>query len=112
VRPSRADTAYRHFSSQEALLAEAGIEPLMAEIDDAVESAQTIRRSGRSHRCSVRADGTAPAASRSAAARHAKSAFFPLFEKLINVVHEGTPHAKTCFNTNPADTAEAVQRWI
>jgi hypothetical protein len=35
-----------------------------------------------------------------------------LFEKLVNVVHEGAPRAKICFNTTPADTAEAVQRWI
>jgi hypothetical protein len=35
----------------------------------------------------------------------------PLFEKLINVVHEHAPQAKFCFNTNPTDTAEAVLRW-
>ena len=37
---------------------------------------------------------------------------FILFEKLINVVHEYAPDAKLCFNTNPADTAEAVRRWL
>jgi hypothetical protein len=35
-----------------------------------------------------------------------------LFEKLINTIHEGAPRSKICFNTNPADSAEAVQRWI
>ena len=35
-----------------------------------------------------------------------------LFEKLINLVHAQAPGAKICFNTTPADTAEAVQRWI
>jgi hypothetical protein len=35
-----------------------------------------------------------------------------LFERLINVVHADAPMAKLCFNTTPADTAEAVQRWI
>ena len=35
-----------------------------------------------------------------------------LFEKLINVVHQNAPSAKLCFNTNPSDTAEAVQRWV
>ena len=35
-----------------------------------------------------------------------------LFEKLINVVHARAPKARICFNTTPADTAEAVQRWI
>ena len=37
---------------------------------------------------------------------------FILFEKLINVVHVHAPQAKLCFNTNPNDTAEAVQRWL
>jgi len=37
---------------------------------------------------------------------------FLLFEKLVNVVHEGAPHAKICFNTVPADTAVSVQRWV
>jgi len=35
-----------------------------------------------------------------------------LFEKLINLVHAQAPNAKICFNTTPADTAEAVRRWI
>ena len=35
-----------------------------------------------------------------------------LFEKLLNLVHARAPHAKICFNTTPADTAEAVQRWV
>lgn len=35
-----------------------------------------------------------------------------LFEKLINVVHSLAPKARICFNTTPADTAEAVQRWV
>ena len=35
-----------------------------------------------------------------------------LFERLINLVHVHAPNAKICFNTTPADTAEAIQRWI
>ena len=35
-----------------------------------------------------------------------------LFEKVINLVHRLAPDAAICFNTTPADTAEAVQRWI
>ena len=35
-----------------------------------------------------------------------------LFEKLLNLVHERAPLAKICFNTTPADSAEAVQRWV
>jgi hypothetical protein len=37
---------------------------------------------------------------------------FTLFERLINVVHEGAPQAKICFNTRPDDTEQAVLRWI
>jgi len=37
---------------------------------------------------------------------------FILFEKLINVVHEHAPNSKICFNTNPSDTLDALQRWI
>lgn len=35
-----------------------------------------------------------------------------LFEKIVNLVHTLAPHANICFNTTPADTAEAVQRWL
>ncbi len=35
-----------------------------------------------------------------------------LFERLVNVIHEHAPRARICFNASPADTAEAVQRWI
>lgn len=35
-----------------------------------------------------------------------------LFEKLLNIVHAQAPKAKICFNSAPADTAEAVQRWV
>ena len=35
-----------------------------------------------------------------------------LFEKIINLVHRLAPNARICFNTKPADSAEAVQRWV
>lgn len=35
-----------------------------------------------------------------------------LFERLLNVVHQLAPAAKICFNNSPADSAEAVQRWV
>jgi hypothetical protein len=35
-----------------------------------------------------------------------------LFERLLNIVHTQAPHSKICFNTTPADSAEAVQRWV
>ena len=36
----------------------------------------------------------------------------PLFEKLVNVIHECAPGAKICFNTTAEDTAEAILRWV
>jgi hypothetical protein len=38
--------------------------------------------------------------------------FLRLFERLLNVVHALAPGAKICFNSSPADSAEAVQRWV
>jgi hypothetical protein len=35
-----------------------------------------------------------------------------LFEKIVNLVHRLAPAAAICFNSTPADSAEAVQRWI
>ncbi len=35
-----------------------------------------------------------------------------LFERIINLVHLGSPQTLICFNTTPADTAEAVRRWV
>ena len=36
----------------------------------------------------------------------------PLFEGIINLVHALAPEARICFNTTPADTVEAVLRWV
>jgi len=38
--------------------------------------------------------------------------FLLLFEKIVNLVHRLAPNSKIAFNTTPADTAEAAQRWI
>jgi hypothetical protein len=35
-----------------------------------------------------------------------------LLEKLLNRVHALATQAKICFNTKPADSLEAVQRWV
>jgi hypothetical protein len=35
-----------------------------------------------------------------------------LFEKVVNLVHRLAPAACICFNTTPADSLEAVQRWL
>jgi hypothetical protein len=35
-----------------------------------------------------------------------------LFEKIMNTIHQkAPPSSKLCFNTNPADTVEAILRW-
>jgi hypothetical protein len=37
----------------------------------------------------------------------------PLFERIINLIHaHAPPSTKISFNTTPADTVEAVQRWV
>jgi hypothetical protein len=33
-----------------------------------------------------------------------------MFEKIVNTIHQKAPSSKICFNTNPADTVEAVLR--
>ena len=34
------------------------------------------------------------------------------FEKIVNLVHRLAPGASIAFNSTPADTAEAIQRWV
>lgn len=36
---------------------------------------------------------------------------FLVFERLVNIIHEHAPQARIAFNTNPFDTAAAIQRW-
>ena len=35
-----------------------------------------------------------------------------LFEKIVNLVHRVAPGASIAFNSTPADTAEAIRRWV
>ena len=35
-----------------------------------------------------------------------------LFEMVLNFVHALAPKARICFNRNPADTLDAVLRWV
>ncbi|WP_232756591.1 hypothetical protein, partial [Vulcanococcus limneticus] len=37
---------------------------------------------------------------------------FADYSRCPNVIHEQAPNSKICFNTNPSDTLEALQRWI
>jgi hypothetical protein len=34
------------------------------------------------------------------------------FERILNLVHRLAPGAAIAFNSSPADTAEAVERWV
>jgi hypothetical protein len=34
-----------------------------------------------------------------------------MFEKIVNTIHQKVRSSKICFNTNPADTVEAILRW-
>lgn len=36
----------------------------------------------------------------------------PIFEVVINAVHQGAPRAAIAFNTRPDDSAEAAARWL
>jgi hypothetical protein len=38
--------------------------------------------------------------------------YFILFEKVINLVRQNAPSSIICFNTNPNDSLEAIQRWV
>jgi hypothetical protein len=38
--------------------------------------------------------------------------YFLLFERVMNLVHQSGPSSIICFNTNPNDSIEAIQRWI
>ncbi len=39
--------------------------------------------------------------------------FLPYFERLINFIHENAPPTtRVCFNTSPADTVQAAERWL
>jgi hypothetical protein len=40
------------------------------------------------------------------------AAMGPLFENVINLVRALAPKAQIAFNTNPAETADAVRRWV
>jgi hypothetical protein len=35
-----------------------------------------------------------------------------LFEKILTLAHRLAPEASICFNTTPADTIDAVRRWV
>ncbi|ORY30188.1 hypothetical protein BCR39DRAFT_558711 [Naematelia encephala] len=38
--------------------------------------------------------------------------FTPLFEALVNTIHEKSPGSRLLFNSGPSHTFEAVERWF
>jgi hypothetical protein len=73
--------------------------------------------------CLVDAGNTAEAVTRACLAAHSFDAVMIgaglrapeqvlLFERLLNLVHVHAPTARICFNTTPADSLEAVRRWL
>jgi hypothetical protein len=71
------------------------------DVADGAESELAIKLAERSYAAVVVGAGI----------RNSPAHFFA-FERILNVIHEKAPHAKICFNTNPTDTAAAIQRWV
>lgn len=92
-----------YIDAQIARLRELGFEADSCLIDpgDTAEAVATIALKSRRYDCVVIGAGLRQPAPQ-----------LLLFEKIINLVHALAPDAKIAFNTTPADTAEAVQRWI
>ncbi|NUP10205.1 MAG: hypothetical protein HOW73_29495 [Polyangiaceae bacterium] len=80
-----------------------GYEPdgCLVDLGETAESVLSEKLRAKPYRCVVIGAGL-----------RANPRYFHLFEKLLNVVHELAPSARIAFNTKPADTAEAVQRWL
>ncbi|WFU80778.1 hypothetical protein QA645_41275 [Bradyrhizobium sp. CIAT3101] len=73
----------------------------LIDLDEAAEAAVTVALRDERFDCIVIGAGL----------REPKERLL-LFEKVLNLVHRLAPQAAICFNTTPADTMEAVQRWV
>jgi hypothetical protein len=76
------------------------VESCLVDLGDTAESVLTQRLRERAYDCVMIGAGLR------------NPAYLRLFERLLNVVHALAPGAKICFNSSPADSAEAVQRWV
>ena len=77
------------------------VESCLIDLGDTAEQAVTAALAARSYDCVLIGAGL----------RRPPSQLL-LFEKVINLIHIHGGDARICFNTTPADTVEAVRRWI
>ena len=77
------------------------VENCLIDLGDSAEQVTTAALMAKRYDCVVIGAGLREPAER-----------LVLFEKILNLVHRLAPDAAICFNTNPADTAAAVQRWV
>lgn len=114
-----------------------GIDPSLIEFNPTIgRTAEQVRAAGQDaqvrltalgydvHECLVDLGATAEAVVLTALSQHSFDGILIgagiralpqhtlLFETIINVVHQHAPAARLCFNSNPNDTVEAVQRWV
>jgi hypothetical protein len=75
--------------------------PCLTDLGETAEHAVTAALSSRKFDCVVIGAGLREPPER-----------LLLFETILNHVHRLAPQASICFNTSPADTAEAVRRWL
>lgn len=86
-----------------ARLVELGYDAAFCPVDHGATAGETVRArlAAAAYDCVVIGAGVRMFASQTA-----------LLETLVDAVHAQAPQAKIAFNTNPGDTAEAVQRWF
>jgi hypothetical protein len=77
------------------------VESCLIDLGDTAEAVTAAALGARHHDCVVIGAGLREPPER-----------LLLFEKVLNLVHRLAPDARICFNTNPADTAAAVARWV
>jgi hypothetical protein len=77
------------------------VQSCLIDLGDTAEATTSAALGARSFDCVVIGAGLREPAAR-----------LLLFEMVINLVHALAPKARICFNRNPADTLDAVLRWV
>lgn len=77
------------------------VQSCLVDLGDTAETTAAVALRSKSYDCVVIGAGLREPA-----------AHLLLFEMIINLAHALAPNACICFNRNPADTLDAVQRWI
>ncbi|ANK80192.1 MAG: hypothetical protein TEF_04865 [Rhizobiales bacterium NRL2] len=98
-----ADQLRRQLEEQKHALEEEGVDAALCLVDSARTASEAVTEAldRRPYDCVVIDAGL-----------RADDERFPLFEKVVNLVHEHAPTANICFNTGPEDTVNAAQRWL